>query len=145
MCCRAEVVLPRLSQDLVQSCRTSGFVLCSPESHKSTESLCNGAKNSTRSQRSQQSLFFSEKDQGDVGGLSPEHCGFNFCSQDSLSSSVTSALRQSPLFPRMGSSSSEMGQTERSPVFQVTEALQTCQSPNKTQISAAALCLVSPL
>lgn len=129
----------------MQTCRSSGFVLCSPESHMSTESLCNGAKNSTSSQRFRQSLFLSEKDQGHVGGLSPEPCGFNFCSQDSLSSSVTSTPGRSPVFPRTGPSSSEMGQTERSLVFQVTEALQTSQSPNKTQIPAAAMSPVSPL
>lgn len=138
-------MIPRLSQDLVQSCRTSGFVLCSLESHTSMGSLCNGAKNPTFPQRSRQSLFFSEKDQGDKRGLSPEPCGFNICSQDSLSSSVTATSCRSPVFPRTGPSSSEMDQTERSPVFWVTKPLQTSQNPNKTQIPAAALGPVSPL
>lgn len=138
-------MIPRLSQDLVQSCRTSGFVLCSPESQMSTESLCNGAQNPTFPQRFRQSVFLSEKDLGDTRGLRPESCGFNFCSQDSLSPSMTATSCRSPVFPRTGPSSSEMGQTERSPVFQVTETLQTSQSPNKPQIPAANLSPVSPL
>lgn len=133
-------MIPRLSQELVQSCRTSGFVLCSQEM-----SVCNGAKNPTFPQRSRQSLLLSEKDQGDMRALSLEPSGFNFCSQDSLSSSVTSTSCQSPVFPRTGPSFPEMGQTKRSPVFQETETLQTSRSLNKTQIPAAALSPVSSL
>lgn len=138
-CCRAEVVIPRLNQDLVQSCRTSGFVLCSQDSHVSSESLCDGAKSPTFPQSSRQSGFLSEKDQGDIGGLSPEPCGSTFSSQDSLSSSVIVTSGRSPVFPRTGPSSSETGQTVRSLVVQMTEALQASRSLNKTQIPAAAL------
>lgn len=110
----------------------------------STGSLCDRAKSPTFPRRSGQSLFLSEKDQGDMRGLSPESRGFNFCSQDSLSSSVTATACRSPVFPRTGPSSSEMGQTERTPVFQVTKALHMSRSPNKSQIPAAALSPVSP-
>lgn len=110
-----------------------------------SESLCDGAKSPTFPQSSRQSGFLSEKDQGDIGGLSPEPCGSTFSSQDSLSSSVIVTSGRSPVFPRTGPSSSETRLTVRSPVVQMTEALQMSRSLNKTQIPAAALSPVSPL
>lgn len=138
-------MIPRLSQDLVQSCRTSGFVVCSQDSHGSSESLCDGAKSPTFAHSSRQSGFLSEKGQGDIGGLSPEPSEPTFSSQDSMSSSVSITSGRSPVFPRTGPPSSEAGQTVRSPVIQMTEALQASRSLNKSQIPAAALNPVSLL
>lgn len=111
----------------------------------SSESLCDRAKSPTFPQSSRQSGFLSEKGQGDIGGLSPEPSRLTFSTQDSLSSSVMATSGRSPVFPRTGPSSSEMGQTDKSPVVQMTEALETSRSLNKTQVHAAALSPVSPL
>ncbi|XP_059208198.1 BRCA1-A complex subunit RAP80 isoform X2 [Centropristis striata] len=72
--CIAEVHIPRLSQDLLETCRTSGFVVCSQDSSLSIEkSLPTSAKSPTfpkspkRSNKLtlSKSPVFSETDQGD--------------------------------------------------------------------------------
>ncbi|XP_029303348.1 BRCA1-A complex subunit RAP80 isoform X3 [Cottoperca gobio] len=84
--CRAEVHVPRLSQDLLQTCRTSGFVLCSQESLTSTLKSPPAQPKSPTFPKSlkysnnftlSRSPVFSETDRGDNGaGLterSPEY------------------------------------------------------------------------
>ncbi len=87
--CRAEVHIPRLSQDLLQTCRTSGFVLCSQGSLTSSQKSLSAQPQSptfpksprhsgdltlSKNTGSPKSPAFSETDQGDDGEtrLSPE-------------------------------------------------------------------------
>ncbi|KAI3373906.1 hypothetical protein L3Q82_022473 [Scortum barcoo] len=81
--CRAEVHVPRLSQDLLQTCRTSGFVLCSQDSCTSPQKCPPAQPKSSTFPKSpkhsgdatlSKSPVFSETDQGDDGEteLSPE-------------------------------------------------------------------------
>lgn len=83
--CRAEVHIPRLSHDLLQTCRTSGFVWCSQDSWTSPlKSLPAQPKSPTFSKSptptsdltSRKSPVFSETDQGDDGEAEPrpEYC-----------------------------------------------------------------------
>ncbi|XP_073335854.1 uncharacterized protein uimc1 [Pagrus major] len=76
--CRAEVHVPRLTQDLLQSCRTSGFVLCSLGSSTSPpKSLSTQPKSPTfpkspeRSDNLPKSPVFSETDQDDGAETQP--------------------------------------------------------------------------
>lgn len=115
--CRAEVLVSRLNQNLLDSCRNSGFVFCSQDSCSSTQKSARpdsptfpGSNLTPRPK----SPVFSEADQGDEGEteLSPEYVrspvygrstqreaspsackvhqnsGFTFSSQESLSPSV---------------------------------------------------------
>lgn len=81
--CRAEVHVPRLSQDLLQTCRTSGFVLCSQDSCMSPQKSLPAQPKSPTFPKSpkrsadidlSKSPVFSETDQGEDGEtqLSPE-------------------------------------------------------------------------
>ncbi|XP_040006701.1 neurofilament heavy polypeptide isoform X2 [Xiphias gladius] len=83
--CRAKVDVPRLSQDLLETCRTSGFVLCSQDSGTSTQksqparpkspTFPRSPKSSSNLAACPKSPVFSEADQGDDGEteLSPEY------------------------------------------------------------------------
>ncbi|XP_040907618.1 BRCA1-A complex subunit RAP80 isoform X2 [Toxotes jaculatrix] len=73
---RAEIHVPRLSQDLLETCKTSGFVLCSQDSWTSTQkSLLAQPKSQTFPKSSNnptacpKSPVFSEADQGDDGEM----------------------------------------------------------------------------
>ncbi|KAG8008440.1 BRCA1-A complex subunit RAP80 [Nibea albiflora] len=82
---RAEVHVPRLSQDLLQTCRTSGFVLCSQDSGTSplkpslsqprSPTFPKCPSHLTASNAFPKSSVFSETDQGDneETQLSPEY------------------------------------------------------------------------
>ncbi|XP_027129353.1 BRCA1-A complex subunit RAP80 isoform X2 [Larimichthys crocea] len=82
---RAEVHVPRLSQDLLQTCRTSGFVLCSQDSGTSplkpslarprSPTFPKCPSHLTSSNTFPKSSVFSETDQGDneETELSPEY------------------------------------------------------------------------
>ncbi|XP_065819207.1 BRCA1-A complex subunit RAP80 [Labrus bergylta] len=125
--CRAEVLVPRLSQNLLQSCRTSGFVLCSQDS---SDDPLKSPQAQTRSPTfpQREPAVFSETEQVDDSEtqLSPEgsqspvfgrttqhqksqsacrlqvcNSGFKSSSQESLSSSVRSCRPRSPVFPRI--------------------------------------------
>ncbi|KAG7232248.1 hypothetical protein INR49_009530 [Caranx melampygus] len=117
--CRAEVQVPRLSQDLLETCKSSGFVLCSQDTWISTQvslpvqpkSPTFPKSSSNPTARPPKSPVLSEADQGDEEetDLGPEypvfgrtqregsssacksHSGFMFSSQDSLTSSVRSS------------------------------------------------------
>ncbi|XP_044077120.1 BRCA1-A complex subunit RAP80 isoform X2 [Siniperca chuatsi] len=78
--CRAEVHVPRLSQDLLQTCRTSGFVLCSQDSWTSPQKSPSDQPESPTFPQSPErssdltlskSPVFSETDQGDGGETEP--------------------------------------------------------------------------
>lgn len=82
--CRAEVHVPRLSQDLLQTCRTSGFVLCSQDNWTSPQKSPPAQPKSPTFPKSpthstnvtlSKSPVFSETDQGDDGEteLGPEY------------------------------------------------------------------------
>ncbi|XP_054481679.1 BRCA1-A complex subunit RAP80 [Anoplopoma fimbria] len=82
--CRAEVHIPRLAQDLLETCRTSGFVLCSQDSWTSTAKSQPAQAMSPTFPKSpkhtnnvalSKSPVFLETDQGDDGETdpSPEH------------------------------------------------------------------------
>ncbi|XP_026183635.1 BRCA1-A complex subunit RAP80 isoform X2 [Mastacembelus armatus] len=94
--CRAEVHVPRLSQDLLETCRTSGFVLCSSDSLTSTQPCLpvhhrspTFAKSPCDTIECPKSPVFSETNQGDgckmelspergnspVFGRNPQHDG----------------------------------------------------------------------
>lgn len=155
-----------MSQDLLQSCRSSGFVLCSQDNHMSPKSLPDGAKSPTfpqspqhsRGPPSQRTLVSSKPDQEHIRDRSPESCGspdlcrphgwtsgFTFSSQDSLTPSVVSTSCRSPVFPRTGPPSLEVGQTESGPVFLKTKPPQTSRSLKWNQDSDGAGRRVSPL
>lgn len=82
---RAEVHVPRLTQDLLQNCRTSGFVLCSPDSSTSPPKSSSAQSKSPTFPKSPErsenlmtvpkSPVFSETDQDDGAEtqLSPEY------------------------------------------------------------------------
>ncbi|KAM6983456.1 LOW QUALITY PROTEIN: uncharacterized protein uimc1 [Tautogolabrus adspersus] len=129
--CRAEVQVPRLSQNLLHSCRTSGFVLCSQDSSDDPQkSPPAQTKSPTFPQISREPAVFSETEAVDDSEtqLSPEefqspvfgrttqnqkspsacrpqvcNSGFTSSSQESLPSSVrsVSCRPQSPVFPRI--------------------------------------------
>ncbi|XP_054604877.2 BRCA1-A complex subunit RAP80 isoform X3 [Nothobranchius furzeri] len=114
--------IDRLKQELVDTCRSSGFVLCSQDSLTISEK--SAQPRSPTFPRSNptsfpKSPFFSKMVQGEDGetepspefsskGASPSACGlpnwetavFGFSSQDSLTPSVTSFCPKSPVFPR---------------------------------------------
>lgn len=81
--CRAEVHVPRLSQNLLETCRTSGFVLCSQDSSTSTQKSPSARHKSPTFPQSPDKLalsnstarpkspVFSETDQGDDGEVEP--------------------------------------------------------------------------
>nr|XP_020470833.1 BRCA1-A complex subunit RAP80 isoform X2 [Monopterus albus] len=80
--CRVEVRIPRLSQDLLHTCRTSGFVLCSQDSCTMTPKSLSAHPKSPTFPKSPRELgacpkspVFSETDQGDdsEAELSPEY------------------------------------------------------------------------
>uniref|UniRef100_A0A1A8P778 BRCA1-A complex subunit RAP80 n=1 Tax=Nothobranchius pienaari TaxID=704102 RepID=A0A1A8P778_9TELE len=114
--------IDRLKQELVDTCRSSGFVLCSQDSltisEKSAQPRSPTFPRSNPTSFSK-SPFFSKTVQGEDGetelspefsrkGASPSACGlpnwetaaFGFSSQDSLTPSVTSFCPKSPVFPR---------------------------------------------
>ncbi|XP_050934810.1 BRCA1-A complex subunit RAP80 isoform X2 [Lates calcarifer] len=80
--CRAEVHVPRLNQGLLETCRTSGFVLCSQDSQTSTQKPLPAQPKSPTFPKSPGHLTvcpkspdFSETNQGDDAEtqLSPEY------------------------------------------------------------------------
>ncbi|XP_061608888.1 BRCA1-A complex subunit RAP80 [Phyllopteryx taeniolatus] len=129
---RATVAFPRLSQDLLETCKTSGFVLCS---QLSPESVPFSARH--------KSPVFSESETGDDGAEylkspvfgdearrdrsrdvkagSPDgpNLDFRFSSQESLSPSVrpSSCPPMSPVFPRSPAPSKNSPLSKSSPVF----------------------------
>lgn len=122
--CRLEVHIPRLSEDLLHACRTSGFICSQDNCFSPLWPVPAQSKSPTfpRSPKRHTELtVFSEKDKGDDGV--PEHCrsnrhekspsrcrspvgvrnsGLMISSQESLSPSLTSTTcrPQSPVFPR---------------------------------------------
>lgn len=136
--CKAEVHIPRLSQNLVQTCVSSGFVWCSqdssplkslPAQSRSPTFPKSPERNSDRVFR--KSPFFSESHLEAGGDSTPENCRspvfggnspqvhnynseFMFSSQESLTSVVRSAScrPQSPVFPK---SPAEILATSNSP------------------------------
>ncbi|XP_037604643.1 BRCA1-A complex subunit RAP80 isoform X1 [Sebastes umbrosus] len=80
--CRAEVTVSRLSKDLLETCRSSGFVLCSQDSGDSTQKSAQPESPTfPKSPKPSSDLIlskspvFSESDRGDDGETepSPEH------------------------------------------------------------------------
>ncbi|XP_056254168.1 uncharacterized protein uimc1 isoform X1 [Seriola aureovittata] len=83
--CSAKVQVPRLSQDLLETCRSSGFVLCSQDTLTSTEmsvpaqvkspTFPKSPKSSSKLTACPKSPVFSGTDQGDDGEteLDPEY------------------------------------------------------------------------
>eukprot|EP00064_Thunnus_orientalis_P017051 superscaffoldBa00003521_g17126 len=81
--CRAEVHVPRLSQNLLETCRTSGFVLCSQDSSTTTQKSPSAQHKSPTFPKSSSDLalsestarpkspVFSETAQGDDGEVEP--------------------------------------------------------------------------
>ncbi|XP_044226418.1 BRCA1-A complex subunit RAP80 isoform X1 [Thunnus albacares] len=81
--CRAEVHVPRLSQNLLETCRTSGFVLFSQDSSTTTQKSPSAQHKSPTFPKSSSDLalsestarpkspVFSETAQGDVGEVEP--------------------------------------------------------------------------
>ncbi|XP_026227430.1 BRCA1-A complex subunit RAP80 isoform X3 [Anabas testudineus] len=67
--CRAKVCVPRLSQDLLETCKTSGFVLCSQDTWTSTRKSQPKSQTFPKSPSSftvcRKSPVFSDTDQGD--------------------------------------------------------------------------------
>ncbi|XP_024864583.1 BRCA1-A complex subunit RAP80 isoform X2 [Kryptolebias marmoratus] len=119
--CSAAVHINRLSQNLVETCRSSGFVLCSQDSWAPTE-LRSPTFPRSNPISCPKSPVFSETRQGDIGQVerSPasdrngqhetdpsacklhdcENSEFVFSSQESLSPSVRSPRSKSPVFPK---------------------------------------------
>ncbi|KAJ4929595.1 hypothetical protein JOQ06_018618 [Pogonophryne albipinna] len=147
--CRAKVLVPRLSQDLLQTCRSSGFVLCSQDTLTSPRKSPTFPKSPKLSSKLSiklplcRSPLFSDLDEGDDGeyfkspvfgwntqnktsasACKPQDCksGFTFSSQDSLTPSVrsTSCPPKSPVFPRCPGLPNNPHSAERSA---------TCRSP----------------
>ncbi|KAK5887894.1 hypothetical protein CesoFtcFv8_016453 [Champsocephalus esox] len=147
--CRAKVLVPRLSQDLLQTCRSSGFVLCSQDTLTSPRKSPTFPKSPKLSSKLSiklplcRSPLFSDLDEGDDGeyfkspvfgwnpqnktsasACKPQDCksGFTFSSQDSLTPSVrsTSCPPKSPVFPRCPGLPNNPHSSERSA---------TCRSP----------------
>lgn len=124
--CKAEVHIPRLSQNLVRTCVSSGFVWCSqdssplkslPAQRRSPTFPKSPERNADRVFRN--SPVFSESRLEAGGDSTPENCGspvfggnsprvhncnseFMFSSQESFTSVVRSASGrpQSPVFPK---------------------------------------------
>ncbi|KAI4814355.1 hypothetical protein KUCAC02_003552, partial [Chaenocephalus aceratus] len=147
--CRAKVLVPRLSQDLLQTCRSSGFVLCSQDTLTSPHKSPTFPKSPKLSSKLSiklplcRSPLFSDLDEADDGeyfkspvfgwntqnktsasACKPQDCksGFTFSSQDSLTPSVrsTSCPPKSPVFPRCPGLPNNPHSSERSA---------TCRSP----------------
>ncbi|XP_068572755.1 BRCA1-A complex subunit RAP80 isoform X2 [Cebidichthys violaceus] len=128
--CRAKVHVPRLSQDLLDTCRTSGFVFCPRDSWTSTRKSQPAQASSPtfpKSSKRYNDLTLSESDvetepspeyfKSPVFGSNPQHetspsackpqdgvcnSGFMSSSQESSTSSVksTSGRPKSPVFPK---------------------------------------------
>ncbi|KAF3841179.1 hypothetical protein F7725_007041 [Dissostichus mawsoni] len=154
---RAEVLVPRLSQDLLQTCRSSGFVLCSQDTLTSTRDSLSAPRKSPVFPKSPKlssklplcrSPLFSDLDEGDEGeyfkspvfgwntqnktsasACKPQDCksGFTFSSQDSLTPSVSPL----PVRPRAQYS-------QEVPAFPITPI------PRKDQQPAGVLCPQRP-
>ncbi|KAK5918352.1 hypothetical protein CgunFtcFv8_003125 [Champsocephalus gunnari] len=145
--CRAKVLVPRLSQDLLQTCRSSGFVLCSQDTLTSPRKSPTFPKSPKLSSKLSiklplcRSPLFSDLDEGDDGeyfkspvfgwntqnktsasACKPQDCKSGFSSQDSLTPSVrsTSCPPKSPVFPRCPGLPNNPHSSERSA---------TCRSP----------------
>ncbi|XP_037544140.1 uncharacterized protein uimc1 [Nematolebias whitei] len=118
--CRAVVHIDRLSQDMVETCRSSGFVLCSQDSWNIEPRSPTFPRSNAES--CPKSPVFSGTGQVDNGQVEPspafvrkaqhetspscckrhdcENSEVEFSSQDSLSLSVRSCCSKSPVFPK---------------------------------------------
>ncbi|KAM7374046.1 hypothetical protein PAMP_006723 [Pampus punctatissimus] len=131
--CRAEVQIPRLSQNLLETCRTSGFVLCSQDSSILTQ-MCPSAQQksptfpkSPTNTAHPKSPVFSETDQGDDGDveLSPEYLKspvFGSNTQHERSTSACKPISENSGF-MFSSSVRSTSCRPRSPVFSKSPAL----------------------
>ncbi|XP_045895183.1 BRCA1-A complex subunit RAP80 isoform X2 [Micropterus dolomieu] len=128
--CRAEVHVPRLSQDLLQTCRTSGFVLCSQERRTPPRRSPTAQPKSPTFPKSSTDLalskspVFSETDQGDDGEpeQSPEYFqspvfGRNTQREKSQSACRPQVCNSGFMFSSQESLTSSTSCRPKSPVF----------------------------
>lgn len=155
--CRAEVCIDRLSQDLLDTCRSSGFVLCTQDSLNSTQkstrpksptfpesdlasrpksSVLSGAdpNDSDEIEPSPECVKSSHKrsvpkPQDSACSRAYENSGFTFSSQESLTPSVRPT---SPVFPR-------------SPSMPPSEGLTFPKSPDRGPSEPSHACSASPV
>ncbi|KAF7651273.1 hypothetical protein LDENG_00113390 [Lucifuga dentata] len=137
MACKPEVHISRLSQEMLETCRTSGYVLCSQESWTSAHQSLPAQPN-TCPEYCKSPVF----DRTSPNKKPPHACkpkasdcnpscnnsGFVFCSQESLASSTksTSCHPRSLVFPQSPSLSkilalSESPASPKSPAFSETD------------------------
>ncbi|KAK2828043.1 hypothetical protein Q5P01_019077 [Channa striata] len=162
---KAKVYIPRLSQELLETCKTTGFVLCSQDSWTSTQKSLPAQHKSPTFPKSPSDLtacpkspVFSETDQGndEKTELSPvfgrntqnekspsackshlcENAGFMLSSQESLTSSVRCTAHKSPVFPKSPILSKDLTSLERTAA---------CKSPVFSEDTKSYACATSPV